>query len=106
MQGKTLLASFGVRTLEILRAVSEKRPLLDVTIHNLASIGWATKTADGEVRLTVAGIEALGMLENLDAIPEEHVDLLERLSDPYVDAAEILEPLDGGASRSNPFGSS
>lgn len=105
MQGKTLLASFGVRTLEILRAINEKQPLWDVTIHRLASIGWATKAADGQVLLTIAGIEALDMLEKLDAIPEEYVDLLERLSDPHVDAVEILEPLDGGASRSNPYGS-
>lgn len=80
MQEKTLLASFGVRTLQILRAVSKEQPLLDVTIDGLSSIGWVTRGADRQAQLTFTGIEALAMLERLDAIPEDHVSLLESLS--------------------------
>lgn len=105
MQRKTLLASFGVRTLEILRAVKAGQPLNWVTVSRLDSIGWAKVSGDGRALLTVAGGEALDMLEKLDAISEEHAELLEELSGPPEDPTEIPEQVDVRASRSDPYGS-
>ena len=77
--------------MEILRAVVSGSHLHPATVEVLVSIGWASVTSDGTVLLTVAGKEAHSMLEKLDAVPEEHVDLLEKLSGPAT--AEEAEQL-------------
>ena len=105
MSKKSLLASFGVRSLEILRAVVSGNFLYPATIDGLVSIGWASVLEDGTVALTIAGQAAHALLEKLDAIPEEHVDLLESLSGTIPEQEPVVTGADKPASRHNPFGS-
>lgn len=105
MSKKSLLASFGVRSLNILRAVVSGGFLYPATIEGLVSIGWASVLGNGTVVLTIAGQEAHALLEKLDAIPEEHVDLLESLSGAVDEQEPVVTGADQPASRHNPFGS-
>ena len=56
MQG-SLLASFGFRTLAVLRAVKAGTPLIDATKERLRSFGFATIAPDGTASLTILGEE-------------------------------------------------
>lgn len=80
MQG-SLLASFGFRTLAILRAVKSGVALLDETKSILLDFGLAVMDSDGNLSLTFAGEAMLAYLEKLELIPEEHVEFIEAVSD-------------------------
>ena len=81
MQG-SLLASFGFRTLSVLRAVKAGTPLIPATQERLAAFGLATTAPDGTTSLTISGIELLAYLESLELVPEEHVEFVEAVSGP------------------------
>lgn len=81
MQG-SLLASFGYRTLAVLRAVKAGISLNPATQERLASFGLATTTPDGTTSLTISGLEVLAYLEGLELVPNEHVEFIETTSGP------------------------
>jgi hypothetical protein len=81
MQG-SLLASFGFRTLSVLRAVKAGTPLISATQDRLAAFGLATIDPDGTTSLTISGLELLAYLESLELVPEEHVEFVEAVSGP------------------------
>lgn len=80
MNKKSALLSFGLRALEVLRALKTGNPMMDATVDRLISLGWASRTTNGQVQLTIAGIQAHQMFEALDAVPEDQVEVLEKLS--------------------------
>lgn len=75
-----LLASFGFRTLAVLRAVKAGTPLIEATKERLCSFGFAAIAADGSVSLTILGEEMLTYLESIALVPEDHVEFIEAVS--------------------------
>ena len=79
MQG-SLLASFGFRTLAVLRAVSDGIRINDATKERLCSFGFATVGPDGTASLTIVGLAVLAYLESIALVPEDHVEFIEAAS--------------------------
>jgi hypothetical protein len=105
MTKKTALASFGVRGLSILRAFPAGTKLDPTDYGTLVSIGWASVQSDGTVLPTLAGEEALNLLEKLDGVTEEHVEALEFMSGPATPEEAVELSAQPQKVRSSLFGS-
>jgi hypothetical protein len=100
-----MLTSFGARVLVFLRAFPAGTKLDPTDYGTLVSIGWASVQSDGTVLPTLAGEEALNLLEKLDGVTEEHVEALEFMSGPATPEEAVELSAQPQKVRSSLFGS-